>query len=168
LAGARLAAEITATRSEGRMKSIRQILGGQNTVTVGRATPVVEAARLMAARHIGAVPVVEGSNLVGIFSERDALTRILAAGLDPARTPVGDVMSTSLVVAQIDECCEACLGRMRAAHIRHLIVLDEERMAGVLSMRDLLAVDLEEKVENIALLNAYIHHVPGDITTRPD
>jgi CBS domain-containing protein len=149
------------------MKSIREILGGQDTVTVVRTTPVIEAARLMAGRHIGAVPVIDGHQLVGIFSERDALTRILATGLDP-RTPVGDVMSTSLVVAQIDECCESCLDRMREAHIRHLIVLDEDRMAGVLSMRDLLAVDLEEKAENIALLNAYIHHVPDNITTRLD
>jgi CBS domain-containing protein len=142
------------------MKAIREILRGQDTATVDRRTLVTDAARLMASRHIGALPISDGDEVVGIFTERDALNRIVAAGVDPSRSPIGDVMSTTLVVADIDESYEACLDRMRRAHIRHLIVLDRGRMAGIVSMRDLLAIDLDEKDEAITLLNAYVNDVP--------
>jgi CBS domain-containing protein len=114
------------------------------------------AARLMADRKIGAVPVLDGERLVGIFSERDVLTRVVAAGCDPDATPVGDVMSSELVVVDPAESYEACLSRMREAHVRHVIVLDQGRLAGIVSLRDLLAVDIHEKDEAIGLLNAYV------------
>lgn len=148
------------------MKSVREIVIGQDVATVNPFTPVAEAARLMAARHIGAVPVAEAGGIVGIFTERDALTRVVATGVDPARTPVREVMSSTLVVADIGESCEACLDRMREAHIRHLIVLDKDQMAGIVSMRDLMAVDLNDKLETITLLNAYVHSVPADLANR--
>ena len=148
------------------MKLVRDIVAGQDTVTVDQLTSVAEAARIMAARHIGAVPVADGDRVVGIFTERDALTRIVAAGVDPARVPIRDVMSPTLVVANVGESCEACLDRMKQAHVRHLVVFDNDRMAGIVSMRDLVAVDLDEKVETITLLNAYVHSVPADITKR--
>ncbi len=148
------------------MKSVRDIVIGQDLVTVNPLVLVAEAAQIMAARHIGAVPVTDAGRIVGIFTERDALTRIVAAGIDPARTPVRDVMSSTLVVADIGESCEACLERMRQAHIRHLIVLDHDQMAGIVSMRDLMAVDIDEKLETITLLNAYVHSVPGDVANR--
>ena len=148
------------------MKLVRDIVAGQDTVTVDQLTSVAEAARIMAARHIGAVPVADGDRVVGIFTERDALTRIVAAGVDPARVPIRDVMSPTLVVANVGESCEACLDRMKQAHVRHLVVFDNDRMAGIVSMRDLVAVDLDEKVETITHLNAYVHSVPIDITNR--
>jgi len=148
------------------MKSARDIVRGQDIVTVDARTSVTDAARVMAARHIGAVPVTDADRLVGIFTERDALTRIVAAGIDPALTPIRDVMSSELVVADVGESYEACLDRMRQAHIRHLIVMDEERMAGIISMRDLMAVDLDDKVETITLLNEYVQCVPADGANR--
>lgn len=144
------------------MKSIRDIVASQETVVVDRATTVAAAARVMAGRQIGAVPVVEGDRVVGVFSERDALTRVLAADLDPDATAVSTVMSSPLVVADIDESCESCLNRMTQGHVRHLIVLDRDHMAGIVSMRDLMAVDLDDKVQTIALLTEYIHYVPED------
>jgi CBS domain-containing protein len=142
------------------MKRVRDILAGQEPVVVSSLMPVADAARVMAAHHIGAVPITDGGRLVGIFTERDVLTRIVAADRNPASTAVGEVMSSTLVVASINESCETCLERMRQAHIRHLIVLDNERMAGIVSMRDLMAVDLDDKLETITLLNAYVHSVP--------
>ena len=112
------------------MKSVRDIVTGQDVVTVNPLVPVAEAARIMAARHIGAVPVADAGRIVGIFTERDALTRVVAAGIDPVRTPVREVMSSTLVAADIGESCEACLDRMRQAHIRHLIVLDHRSDGG--------------------------------------
>jgi CBS domain-containing protein len=123
---------------------------------------VRDAAAIMARHHIGAVPVVDGERLVGIFTERDVLARVVAAGLDPAATPIAEVMSTQLVVAEIGETYQTCLQRMQQARVRHLIVLDRGRLGGILSIRDLLAVDLDEKDEAIALLNAYVHYVPAD------
>lgn len=144
------------------MKSVKAIVGTRETVTVGPAVPVIEAARLMAGHQIGALPVVDGDRLVGIFTERDVLARVVAGGLDPAATPIADVMSSQLVVADLEETYEVCLQRMQQARVRHLIVLDRGRLAGILSLRDLLAVDLDEKDEAIALLNAYVHYIPAD------
>lgn len=138
------------------MRSIQAILGSRETVTIDRHASVLDAARGMAAHQIGAVPVLEEDRLVGIFTERDVLVRVVAAGIDPGATQVGDVMSTQLVTADISESYEACLERMQRAHVRHLIVLSDGAMAGILSLRDVMAVDLNEKVEHIALLTEYL------------
>jgi CBS domain-containing protein len=138
------------------MKSVRAIIGDREIVTVGGSTCAREAARLMASRHIGALPILDGERLAGIITERDILVRVVAADLAPAATPVADIMSTQLFVADIGEPCEVCLRRMQEAHVRHLIVLDQGRLAGILSLRDLMAVDLDEKAETINLLNAYM------------
>jgi signal-transduction protein with cAMP-binding, CBS, and nucleotidyltransferase domain len=86
----------------------------------------------------------------------------VAAGLHPSTTTVADVMSIQLVVAEIREPYHVCLQRMRQARVRHLIVLDQGRLAGIVSLRDLMAVDLDEKDEAITLLNAYVHYIPAD------
>src|SRR5438067_230743 len=94
------------------MKPIRPLVQDQDMVVVQPATMVTQAARLMSERQIGAVPVVDGERLAGIFTERDVLSRIVAAGLDPATTTVGSVMSTNLIVADIEEGHEVCMRRM--------------------------------------------------------
>jgi CBS domain-containing protein len=113
----------------------------------------------MAAREIGALPVIDELRLAGIVTERDILARVVAAGLDPATTPVADIMSTDLVVADVSESCAVCLQRMQQAHIRHLILLDRTqagRFAGLVSLRDLLAEDVTEKADEVRLLTAYV------------
>src|SRR5437588_787160 len=146
------------------MKSIKAITGDQQTVTVERLTSVQEAARVMTASRIGCVPVLDGDRLVGIFTERDVMGRVVAAGLDAAKTAVGDVMSSDLVVADLNESYDTCLDRMLQARVRHIIVLDNGRLAGVVSLRDLLAVDAREKAEENTLLNAYVHYIPADLS----
>jgi CBS domain-containing protein len=146
------------------MKSIRSIVGARQTVTVDPSTSALAAARVMTAHQIGAVPVVDGERLRGIFTERDIMSRVVADGRDPTTTTVGDVMSTELVVAEVTEPCETCLGRMQQARVRHLIVLDGGMLAGIVSLRDLLAADLDDKAEAITLLNAYVHYIPADLT----
>ena len=148
------------------MKSVRSIVGKRETVTVHSLTSVLDTARVMSKHQIGAVPVIDidGERLAGIFTERDLMARIVAEGRDPHGTPVRDVMSTDLVVADIAEPCEACLSRMQQARVRHLIVLDGGRLAGIVSLRDLMAADLDDKDEAITLLNAYVHYIPADLT----
>jgi len=101
------------------MKSVRSIVGKRETVTVHSLTSVLDTARVMSKHQIGAVPVIDtdGERLAGIFTERDLMARIVAEGRDPHETPVRDVMSTDLVVADIAETCEACLSRMQQARI---------------------------------------------------
>jgi CBS domain-containing protein len=148
------------------MKSIKALIGDQRTITVDRLLSVAGAARLMAEHHIGAVPVLDNGRLVGIFTERDVLTRVVAPGLEPASTPVAQVMSSDLVVADNSESYELCLSRMQQAHVRHLIVIEEGRLAGILSFRDLLKADIDEKAEAITLLNAYVHYIPADVEAK--
>jgi len=143
------------------MKSLKTIIEAQETATVDSTMSVLEAAMTMARRGIGAVPVVDGDRLAGIFTERDVLTRVVAAAVDPAVTTVADVMSTQLVVADVTEPYDVCLQRMQQARVRHLIVLDGGRLAGIVSLRDIMAVDLDEKDDAITLLNAYVHYVPA-------
>jgi CBS domain-containing protein len=148
------------------MKSIKAIIGDRETVVVDPFTSTADAARVMAAHQIGAVPVVDGDRLVGIFSERDVLTRVVALDRNPASTLVRDVMSTELIVAEVTDSYEACLARMQQARVRHLLVLDQRRLAGILSLRDLLAADIDEKAEAITLLNAYVHYIPADTESK--
>jgi CBS domain-containing protein len=148
------------------MKSVKAIVGDRSTVTVGPLSSVTDAARLMAAHQIGGLPVVDGDRLVGIFTERDVLTRVVAAGRPPDDTRVTDVMSSDLVVAEVNEGCEDCLSRMQRSRVRHLIVLDQGRLAGILSLRDLLAADIDDKAEAITLLNAYVHYIPVDLQAK--
>ena len=148
------------------MRSVKAIVGDRPTVTVGPLASVTDAARLMAAHQIGGLPVVDGERLAGIFTERDILTRVVAAGRAPGDTRVADVMTSDLVVAEVGENCEECLSRMQRARVRHLVVLDKGRLAGIVSLRDLLAADCEEKAEAITLLNAYVHYIPADLQSK--
>jgi len=148
------------------MRSIRAILGDRETIVVARSASIADAARLMSAHHIGALPVLDDDRLVGIFTERDVLTRIVAAGRNPDTTLVGDVMSTELIVADVNESYEVCLGRMQQAHVRHVLALQDGRLAGIVSLRDVMAADVDEKAEELTLLNAYVHYIPANMQVR--
>lgn len=145
------------------MKPIRPLVENREVVVVDVATSVAQAARIMSERQIGGVPVVDGDRVAGIFTERDVLARVVATGVDPAQTTVSSVMSTSLVTADIAEPHDVCMRRMQQARVRHLLVLRDGRLAGILSMRDLLALELDERDEAITLLNAYVHYIPADL-----
>jgi len=148
------------------MVTLGAFIRGQQLAAVGPVSSVFEAARLMTERGIGAVPVVDGDRLVGIFTERDLMTRVVAAGLDPSQTSVRDVMSTDLVVADVKEGCEEALARLQQARVRHLLVLQEGRLSGIVSLRDLIDRELADKDETLALLNAYVHYIPADLNPK--
>jgi CBS domain-containing protein len=143
---------------------VGSLVTGQDLATVSPAATVAEAARIMSARGVGAVPVVDGNRVAGIFTERDVMARVVAADLAASETLVRQVMSTELVVADVGDSREACLERLQRAKVRHLLVLDEGRLAGIISMRDLVAQALEDKDEAIDLLNAYVHYIPVQLS----
>jgi CBS domain-containing protein len=145
------------------VKPVGAVIRDQDLAVVQPDTSVLEAVQTMAARQIGAVPVVDGERLVGIFTERDLMSRVVASSRDPARTAIRDVMSTDLVVADAAESQDVCLRRMQQARVRHLLVLREGRLAGIVSLRDLLAAEIDDREDTIKLLNAYVHYIPVDL-----
>jgi len=142
------------------MTQVRSMLAGRQMVLVAGDATVLEAARRMAQHNIGAMPVIDGQRVVGIFSERDLMVRVVAVGRDPGRTRVAEVMTRDLVVASPLDSCEACLQLMKSAGVRHLLLLHEGRLEGIVSLRDLLLVDADEKALTLTLLNAYVHDIP--------
>ena len=148
------------------MKKIRDIMRYGFLFTVQRAATVSDAVRAMAAHNVGIVSVLEGDKLVGVFSERDVVRRVVDRGLDPARTSVGDVMTTELVVADADEDYQAAMRKMDQANIRHLLVVSEGRILSMISIRDLMRVHMDAQGEEIRYLREYLYQVPPDITRQ--
>jgi CBS domain-containing protein len=148
------------------METLGSFIQGQELATVSPSTSVLDAARTMTDRAIGAVPVVDGDRLAGIFTERDVMTRVVARELDASVTTVGSLMSTELIIADVGEGREEAMARLQRAHVRHLLVLEHGRLAGIVSIRDLLDHELADKDETLALLNAYVHDVPADLTRK--
>jgi len=140
------------------MKTISDIIKDQVPCLVTKGQPVLEVAQYMADKQIGAVLVVEGDRILGIFSERDLMTRVVAKGLDARVTPVSEVMTTDVVVVDPDESYENCLKIMKQLNCRHLPVVSEDhKLLGIISLRDLLAVDNREKEEELKILNEYVY-----------
>ena len=143
-------------------KTIGDVVRGREIYVLREDQSVREAARYMTERRVGAVAVLSGSRLVGILSERDIMGRVVARRLDPDATKVGDVMTRELIVAEVKESHEDGVRKMKQAGCRHLPVVDAGNLVGMVSLRDLLQVDLTEKDEEIRWLNAYIHYVPPE------
>lgn len=148
------------------MKSISEIVQKRPLYAVSPEMSIAEAARYMAENKVGALPVVSDNRLAGIFSERDVVTRVIARGLDPTHTTVKDVMTTKIVVAQADESYESCLTKMQKAHCRHLPVVSGDELIGMVSLRDLLQIDLDEKERNLEYLESYIYTIPPGTAKR--
>jgi CBS domain-containing protein len=142
------------------MKTIGSVVAGREVFHLRTDQTVREAARYMTEKRVGAAAVLEANRLVGILSERDIMGRVVARGLDPDRTQVGEVMTRELAVARIGDSHDDGVRKMKQVGCRHLPVVDEDRLVGMVSLRDLLQVDLSEKDEEIRWLNAYIHLVP--------
>jgi CBS domain-containing protein len=110
--------------------------------------------------RVGAIPVLDGERLVGIFSERDLMTRVVVPGLDARSTAVSEVMTSEVITATLEEHVDDCLEKMRTVGCRHLPVIEEGHVTAVLSMRDLLRDEIEEQDYEIRNLRAYLHQTP--------
>ncbi len=139
------------------MESIKEMLNGREVFTVQSGSTIKETVNYMASKKVGLVPVLDRERLLGVFSERDLVKRVIAEEKDLITTTVDDVMSTSLVVAKIDESTESILAKMKVAKTRHILVIDNEKLVGVLSIRDLLEMDLNHCKTTVEVLNNYIY-----------
>lgn len=138
---------------------IRDVIRNREPYSMNSSATVQEAAEFMATRNIGAVCVVDDDGkLLGVFSERDVLRRVVVQQRDPRGVKVGEVTSDLRAVIRCDETPHQALERMELIGTRHLPVVDGERWVGMLSMRDLMRVELSEQGDEIKLLHEYIQH----------
>jgi CBS domain-containing protein len=144
------------------MSTIRQLLKDRETYTVDGSQSVLDVAKFMVERNIGAVPVLERGKLVGIFSERDIMKRVLAEGRDPKKLRVSEVMTAEPLTVTADESFENCMVLMKKHGFRHLPIIDGQKLAGLLSLRDLLLHEVDEKDGEMRMMRAYMHAMPGE------
>jgi CBS domain-containing protein len=141
------------------MMLIRHVIRDRQPYSMRESASVQEAAEFMAARNIGAVCIVdEGGKLLGVFSERDVVKRVVLQHRDPSAVKVSEVLSELRAVINCDETPHQALERMELIGTRHLPVVDGDRWVGMLSMRDLMRVELSEQGDEIKLLHEYIQH----------
>jgi CBS domain-containing protein len=124
-------------------RTVRQIIEGQEPVTAPAAVTVCEAARLMREHNIGALMVVDNEKLVGVFTERDGLFRVLAEGRNAETTALADVMTRNPQTIDPSSGFTHALQMMQAGRYRHLPVVDDGRVIGIVSVRDALGPELE-------------------------
>ncbi len=140
------------------MKTVRDILASKGT-DIWSITPdatVFETLQLMADKEIGAVLVMVGGNTVGIFTERDYARQVILKGKASKDTPVREVMTSRVVYVKPDESIENCMALMTDKRVRHLPVLDQSRVCGVLSIGDVVKAVISEKQFMIQQLENYI------------
>jgi CBS domain-containing protein len=142
---------------------IRDLLKNQVTISAQIHQTVLEVARLMVEHNIGAVPVLKQGELIGIFSERDLMNRVVVEGKDPARTPVSEVMTGDPLTVAPNDSVETCMTLMRRHGFRHLPVCSGNELRGVVSLRDVLLHDLDEKDYEVRMMRAYLHSTPEAI-----
>ncbi|MHB8666724.1 MAG: CBS domain-containing protein [Burkholderiales bacterium] len=125
---------------------IRSVMEQKKLVTTAPTTTVNEAAKLMAKRNVGAVMIVEEGRLVGIFTERDAVFRVIAKGRDTHTTPLADVMTRTPQTVDPDKTFGYALLVMHENGFRHLPVIENGKPIGIISSRNALDPELEEFV----------------------
>ncbi len=130
--------------------------GGDVAIT-NEETSVKDAARLMSERRIGALVVARGEKVIGIFTERDVLNRVVAENRDPATTSVGQVMTAPVACCKPSSKLAECRSMMTEKRIRHLPVVEANRLVGMISAGDILALENREQQQTIEYLHEYLH-----------
>jgi CBS domain-containing protein len=139
------------------MSSLGELLKNREVFTINSGSSIKQVVHYMAEKAVGLLPVLKDGKLVGVFSERDLVKRVIAKDRNLNSTTVDEVMSTNLVIAKIDESHEATLAKMKEAKTRHILIIDGEKLTGVLSIRDLLETDLMSCKTTVEVLNNYIY-----------
>ena len=139
--------------------NIRQVLQRKAINTIYSVAPgetVYSALELMAAKNIGAVLVLEGGDLVGIFSERDYARKGILQGRASKDTLIREVMTAGVITIAPEQPLEACMRIMADKHIRHLPVMDGEKLVGIISINDVVNTIIHEQKAQITSLESYI------------
>ena len=143
------------------MKQIAELIEGRPLFHAESNENVREVARQMSERNIGAIAVLDSGRLVGVFSERDIMTRVVVPGLDADATLVSDVMTREIVVADPSEDVNDALQKMHSLGCRHLpVVEDGKNLVGMISLRDLLQVEGEVSRQRASFLSELVTYSP--------
>ncbi|PLX89034.1 MAG: histidine kinase [Desulfuromonas sp.] len=140
------------------MKTVKQVLDikGHGVLSVKASDTVYEALEMMAAHNIGALVVTEGDKMVGIVSERDYARKVVLRGGSSLKLRVRSIMSRDVCCANSLMTVDACMTLMSEKHCRHLPVIDDDKLSGVVSIGDLVKVSLDEKEKLIGHLHDYM------------
>jgi CBS domain-containing protein len=141
------------------MTTVRHLLDGKGRAlfSIEPEDPVLEAIRMMADRHVGALLVMRGTELAGILSERDYARKVVLLGRSSAETPVWQIMTSPVITVSPDNSVQDCMRLMTERRIRHLPVTEGGRVVGMISIGDLVKAVIEEQQQTIEQLETYIH-----------
>jgi CBS domain-containing protein len=141
------------------MINVRQLLDrkGRQVFSIAPEAAVLDAIRLMAEHHVGALLVMQGETLSGIVSERDYARKVILMGRSSADTPVRDIMSAPVITVQPETAVERCMQIMTDQRVRHLPVIEGGRVVGMVSIGDLVKAVIAEQQQQIEQLENYIH-----------
>ena len=141
------------------MMNVRQLLDrkGRELFSITPGAAVLDAIRMMAERHVGALLVLQGDELSGIVSERDYARKVILLGRSSADTPVRDIMSTPVLTVQPEATVEKCMQLMTEHRVRHLPVVEGRRVVGMVSIGDLVKAVIADQQQQIEQLESYIH-----------
>jgi len=140
------------------MRTVKQLLSGKARAiySVDVDDPVLEAIRVMAEKHVGALPVLRNGVLAGIMSERDYARKVVLLGRSSAETPVSTIMSAPVVTVTSSDTVQHCMEVMTARRIRHLPVVDQGSVVGMVSIGDCVKSIIDEQRAEIEDLKRYI------------
>ena len=140
------------------MNKVRRLLDakGRQVWTISKDATVFDSLHLMADKKIGALVVVEGEQVVGIFTERDYARRVGPDRKKPEETRIEEVMTSELITVGLDQTVNECMVLMTDKHIRHLPVMDEGRLVGIISVGDVVLDVVEELEFHVEQLKSYI------------
>jgi len=124
--------------------------------TITPTQPVIDAVRLMAEKHIGALPVMVNDEVIGIVTERDYARKVALYDRSSATTPVKDIMTDHVITVRPEDTIQFCMHLMTEKRFRHLPVVDKGRLVGMVSIGDLLKTVIDEQQQTIAQLEKYI------------
>ena len=141
------------------MKTVKEILEAKShkLLSISPQASVLDALKLMAERDVGALVVLDGEGLAGIFSERDYARKVILHGKSSRATPVSEIMTHKVVCVRPDQSVEECMALMTDKRIRHLPVLDDRKVIGVISIGDVVKELISEQRFVIEQLEHYIH-----------
>ena len=128
----------------------------RRVVTIDGSHSALEAATLMAEEFVGSAVITSSSKITGIFTERDLMMRVVGKKRDPDTVKINDVMTKNVVIVSPKDTANYCLNLMKEHRCRHLLVFDGDEFVGIVSLRDMVALMIEEKEDLIACLQQYI------------
>ena len=140
------------------MRTVRHLLEAKapEIFAVRPDAPVLDAVRMMAEKHIGALLVMDGTRLAGILSERDYARKVVLQGRSSRDTPVRDIMTSDVVTVRPNDTSDRCMQVVTERRVRHLPVMDGERVVGVVSIGDLVKAVIEDQQLELDQLQRYI------------